>query len=319
MIPGLYIHIPFCSTKCIYCDFYSIKTSTHKNKDNLFDTFIQSIKKEIEIYKSQIKNNVFSTIYIGGGTPSILPIKHIDSLFSCIFNTFSFNSNLEFTIELNPESTTHEKLLLYKEWGINRISLGCQTFNDTILKAIGRYTSAKEIIEKYNLIRNLGFNNVSIDIIFALVNQTANQYKEDLKIAVSLKPEHISAYSLTLGRKILNSRIEKGIFELTNENDVLKEYLFTHKYLEENGLYFYEVSNFAQKGKESIHNINYWQQKDYLGLGPSACGTINYNRYSNARKLKSYFNLLSQNKLPIDFSETLDSQKIRDELIMLSL
>ncbi len=319
MIPGLYLHIPFCTKRCHYCDFYSLKTSLFDNEIEQFQRFTSALIKEIDYYKGRYPQNTFNSIFLGGGTPSLLPADIFDRLMNHLFNAFSFADGFEFTIECNPESLDRDKLMSYKDGGVNRISLGCQTFSDTILKQLGRNTNKCEIIDKYHLIREIGFNNVNLDFIFGLVNQSAEDYKEDLQLAVSLKPNHFSCYGLTLGPKILKNRIEEGILNLPDEDSVLEEYLFTLDYLKSQGYSQYEVSNFAQKDFECRHNLIYWQQQDYLGLGPSACGTINGIRYTNVSSLKQYYKLIDSGESPVDHEELLDSSTLRKERIMLTL
>ncbi len=319
MIPGLYIHIPFCTKRCHYCDFYSIKTSLFDNENEQFQRFTTALIKEIDYYKVRYPQNTFNTIFMGGGTPSLLPAPMFDTLMNHLFDAFSFADGFEFTIECNPESLDRNKLVSYKEWGVNRISLGCQTFSDSILKQLGRNTNKGEIVEKYHLIRQTGFSNVNLDFIFGLVNQNAEDYKEDLQLAVSLKPNHFSCYGLTLGPKILKNRIEEGILSLPDEDSLLEEYLFTLDYLESQGYSQYEVSNFAQNDFECRHNLIYWQQQDYLGLGPSACGTMNGIRYTNVSSLKQYYKLIDSGESGVDHQEALDSSTLRRERIMLTL
>ncbi len=289
------------------------------NQDDLLNRFIHALCSEIDMYQARQPDNIFSSLYIGGGTPSILSTKQMDKLVQHTFSAFQFQDDFEFSIEGNPESINEEKLICYKRLGVNRISLGCQTFNDDLLKLLGRNTTKKETIQKYQLIRNTGFDNINLDFIFGLINQRFQDYADDLTQAVALQPEHFSCYSLTINRQPLARKIDRGVFQLPDEETIHDEYLWNYDYLEKNGYYFYELSNFAQSGKECRHNLFYWRQKDYLGLGPSASGTINQFRYSNIHNLKQYFNKLADKQLPIGFSETLDQQKIRDETIMLSL
>jgi len=319
MISGLYIHIPFCTKRCHYCDFFSIKTSLFNHQDEQFDLFINALNAEIDLYKAKYSGNIFSTLYLGGGTPSLLSIKQLDKFFHKLLTSFQFKDQFEFTIEVNPESIDSHKLFCYKHWGVNRISLGCQTFSDSHLKLIGRNTTSQEIISKYNLIRRIGFNNVSFDFIFGLVNQSLSDYQNDIQLAVDMNPEHLSCYNLTLGGTLLTHKVDQGCFRLPDEELVRQEYLWGYDYLNSNGYKFYEVSNFAQQGKESQHNLGYWRQEDYLGLGPSACGTVNNERYNNVSSLKQYYHCIDKGSRPLGFSEILNDQKIRDERIMLAL
>ena len=318
-IPGLYIHIPFCVQRCHYCDFYSIRTSLFDKESDAYQLFIDSLHREIELYRHELQNNRFSSLYIGGGTPSILPPKLFSSLCDRLFQSFSFTDDLEFTVEANPESIDKDKLFSYKNWGVNRVSFGAQTFNNSILKAIGRLTTADEVITKFHLLRDTGFDNINLDLISGLVNQSYEDYTSDLDKATELAPDHLSCYSLIQGKAILQSRIENGSLILPQEETARQELILTHKHLTNHNYDHYEVSNYARPGKSCRHNLVYWTQKDYLGLGPSASGALFGTRYTNTASLKHYATLLRDNKKPISSTENLDPIKRRTELIMLSL
>ncbi len=317
MIYGLYIHIPFCKLRCYYCDFHSIKVDLYKDED-IFDKYINALIKEIDLYKRKYPNSVFHSLYIGGGTPSILPLYAIDKLLHHLFYSFSFRQGFEFTIEVNPESIDRKKLLCYKAYGVNRLSLGCQTFNDKLLKILGRITYKRDILDKYYLARGIGFDNINLDIIFGLVNQNYTDYANDLAELIRLSPDHISCYSLSINRR-LSRIIESRAYNIPDEELIRKEYLLTHEVLSASGIHYYEVSNFARQGKESIHNLNYWRQKDYFGLGISAVGTVNSLRRNNVSDLKKYLLMTNENRLPISSYEKLDYNTLWTEKIMLSL
>lgn len=317
-VDAIYIHIPFCKIRCSYCSFYSLRTSIFKNIDSIYSQFTQNLQKELLLYADQFKKNLFKTIFIGGGTPSILPRKWLQSIFETLFKNYQFSSNLEFTIEVNPESVSEDHLKLYKNYSVNRISMGCQTFHNPTLIAINRETSKKEIIQKYFLLRKYGFTNINLDFIFGLWNQPTKQYQKDLRIAVELDPEHISTYGLTLDRKDLKKKCDQKEIILPNEEEVIKNYLYTINFLEKNHYIFYEVSNFAKKGKKCRHNLIYWSQKNYLALGPSAVGTIQKRRYKNLN-LNSYIKNLKKGQYPIQNIENLTKKDQINEKIILSL
>ncbi len=319
MIHGIYIHIPFCTKRCHYCDFYSLKTTLFQNKNDQFELFINALIKEITYFSDLYKENIYSTIYLGGGTPSLLPTPLMITLFNQLYKSFRFKNNIEISIETNPESLDENKLQCYKDLGINRISLGCQTFNNDILKVLGRETTNEEIIKKYSLIRKKGFDNVNLDLMFGLINQSFDDYKKDLQQIIQLQPDHISSYSLIQGRKILDAKINQESNFLPGDDCVADEFIYTYDFLEKNAYQFYEISNYSHQGKECKHNLIYWSLEDYLGLGPSACGTINNTRYTNVYNLKQYIDLLSQNKSPVHTSETLHQETRNKENIMLSL
>ena len=270
---GVYVHIPFCKKKCDYCDFIS-----YCNKDNLIYDYVQAVKAEIQ--SQNIKPEI-TTIYIGGGTPSYIDSKYIIEILEKIKEK-NVSSNAEITIEVNPGTVTKEKLEDYIKSGINRISIGLQTTNDELLKQIGRIHSFTQFLETYKLAKKVGFKNINVDLILGLPNQRIKDLKESLEQIIKLKPKHISVYSLIVedGTPIAN-KIEKGEMQLPDEELERNMYWFVKNTLELNGFIHYEISNFAKKGYESKHNLNCWNQKEYIGIGASAHSYRDITRYSN--------------------------------------
>lgn len=311
---GIYIHIPFCKRKCYYCDFVS-----YDNKFEKIDSYIETVKKEIEdTSQTFTKDHIVTTVYFGGGTPSFLESKHIKTLLENIRVNFNISADAEITLEVNPGTITEEKLKTYQMCGINRLSIGLQTTNDILLKKIGRIHTYSEFLSTYNLARKLGFNNINVDLIFALPDEKLEDLENDLENIIELNPEHISTYSLI---------VEDGtkIKELIKENDndyilpseEIERQMYWHikNKLEENGYRHYEISNFARKGFESKHNLNCWKQKEYLGFGTAAHSFIDRVRYSNKKILSEYiFNFKSKN-----VEDKMDREEMAKEYMMLGL
>ena len=277
---GVYVHIPFCKKKCDYCDFIS-----YCNKDNLIEDYVQAVKAEIQT--QNIKPEI-TTIYIGGGTPSYIDSKYIIEILEKIKEK-NVSSNAEITIEVNPGTVTKEKLEDYIKSGINRISIGLQTTNDELLKQIGRIHNFTQFLETYKLAKKVGFKNINVDLMLGLPNQRIKDLKESLEQIIKLKPKHISVYSLIVedGTPIAN-KIEKGEMQLPDEELERNMYWFVKNTLELNGFIHYEISNFAKKGYESKHNLNCWNQKEYIGIGASAHSYRDITRYSNTENIEEY-------------------------------
>lgn len=308
---GLYIHIPFCVKKCKYCDFNS-----YKMVENEKNRFLADLKKEMSLYKNKEKK--ISSIFFGGGTPSILKNEDMKMIMEEIKNNFNIDEDAEISMECNPGTLNHDKLMFMKELGINRLSIGLQAVQEDLLSYIGRIHNYEEFEKNYIEARNAGFENINVDLMYNLPNQTFEDWKETLHKIVKLNPEHISAYSLILeeGTKLYDMYLNKE-FELGDEEEDIKMYEYTIDYLKSNGYNQYEISNYSKKGYECKHNILYWKCKNYIGLGPGASGYINNIRYNNECNLDIYHDKLSKNQKPIDFFETLTlKDKIEEKIIM---
>ena len=285
---GIYVHIPFCKRKCDYCDFISFS-----NKDSKIQEYIEAVKKEIELQK--IKSEI-TTIYVGGGTPSYIESKYIKEIIEEIKKK-NVSNDAEITIEINPGTVTLEKLRDYKESGINRLSIGLQTTQNELLKQIGRIHDFEQFIETYKMARKEGFKNINVDLMLGLPNQRIKDLKDSLEKVIELQPEHISVYSLIVeeGTPICN-KIEKGDLELPEEELERNMYWYVKNTLELNGYKHYEISNFARKGYESKHNLNCWNQKEYVGIGLAAHSYRDITRYSNTEQMGEYIrNVKNQN------------------------
>lgn len=296
---GIYIHIPFCAKKCYYCDFVSYPNMKEKQKE-----YVEALKKEIKSY--DLKNYNITTIYIGGGTPSYIESKYIVEVLEYIKSKLNANEtkfeNMEITIEVNPGTVTKEKLLDYKKVGINRLSIGLQSTNDRLLKQIGRIHKYQDFLQTYNLARNVGFTNINIDLMLGLPNQSIKDLKESIEKVISLQPEHISIYSLIVeeGTK-LYKQIETGELQLPEEELERKMYWYTKSKLELAGYKHYEISNYAKPKRESKHNSNCWEQKQYIGIGASAHSYLDNVRYCNVSNLKEYIS--NMENVEADFEE----------------
>ena len=303
---GIYIHIPFCIKKCEYCDFVS-----YCNKEKYVPQYINALKKEI-------KNNInkeykITTIYIGGGTPSSIEENYIADIIETIkLNMNDENlkefKNVEVTIEVNPGTVTEKKLETYKEIGINRLSIGLQETHDELLKSIGRIHTYEEFLKTYNLARKIGLNNINVDLMIALPNQTIQDIKENLEKIIKLNPEHISVYSLILeeGTPFYNKYNENKI-KLPDEKLERNMYWYVKNTLENNGYIHYEISNFSKKGFESKHNMNCWNQEEYFGFGVAAHSYNNKTRYSNTNSIEEY--IKGSNKIIHEKQTLEDMQK----------
>jgi oxygen-independent coproporphyrinogen III oxidase len=314
---GIYIHIPFCERKCIYCDFYSVENL------NLIDRFTESLLKEIEIFSIEadfFNDSIFDTIYFGGGTPSLLEPTQIEKILNKLSQSFKISSNPEITLETNPGTVDKRKLLEFKNLGVNRISFGVQSFFDDDLKFLGRIHTGEDAFKCVNDSFEVGFENVSIDLIFGLPGQTVEKWLENLKFAVSLNVPHISAYNLIVeGGTPLHELVSLGKVEIPEDEIQAQLYERTIDFLENAGYVHYEVSNYAFEGFECRHNLKYWQYENYIGFGPSAHSFWINKRWWNFANLNKYINALDLGKIPVANFEILDEEKMIEEFIYLGL
>jgi oxygen-independent coproporphyrinogen-3 oxidase len=313
---GLYLHFPFCKSKCPYCDFNSYQLK----EENQISSYISAFYQEITTYSKKLKKNKVKTIYLGGGTPTILSGVQIYNILEFCKSKFTIDKDAEITIEANPGTLDGKKLKLLIESGINRLSLGAQSFNNLFLKKLGRIHNTQDIIDSYYLARKEGFNNINIDIMFALPDQTTEDLQITLKKAISLKPDHLSLYNLTIkpGTEYYK-KYKKGKLKLPNEDEEFDMYNWAIKFLEESGFEHYEISNFARPYKRSMHNLIYWQNKPYLGIGAGAYSFIRGYRYMNFKDPARYVKEVMDDKLPIDNGEKLSLRKRMIETIILGL
>ena len=291
---GIYIHIPFCLKKCYYCDFISFP-----NKKEYEEEYFKKLKQEIESQKEVLEKSNVTTIYIGGGTPSIAKSKNIAEIIKLIKEIISNNSKelekIETTIEINPGTVTKEKLKEYYNIGINRISIGLQCTQDRLLKTIGRIHNYNEFLDAYLLARKIGFKNINIDLMIGLPGQDIEDIKDSIEKIIRLEPEHISVYSLIVEENTKMSKlIEDGILKLPDEEQERMEYNYVKNKLELAGYEHYEISNFAKKGYYSKHNFNCWKQKEYIGFGIATHSYYENIRFSNTENFSQYLNTSSE-------------------------
>jgi oxygen-independent coproporphyrinogen III oxidase len=312
---AIYIHIPFCDHKCIYCDFYSIITS-----DNV-DNFLTSLSKEIKFFAEKYSNGrEFSSIFFGGGTPSLMNADYIKTIIGKLNKYFNISSDAEITIETNPGTVDLKKLKEFRQSGINRISIGIQSFNEDELKFLTRIHDKETAIQTVYHAVDAGFENISIDLIFNLPGQTKERWKSNLHTAVSLPITHISAYSLILEQgTILNKMVLDGKVKIQDADYDAELYQITTEFMIKSGFKQYEVSNFSKPGYECIHNNTYWEHKEYLGFGTSAHSFMNGKRWWNFSSLKRYINEIEKNTQAVMNEEVLTDKQIHDEYIMLAL
>ena len=307
---GLYIHIPFCKKKCNYCDFVSFANSEEKIEEyiNCLICEIKEVAENVKFQFQQKKGDLVNvrSIYIGGGTPSYIDSKYIKQILNTIRNSYDFvmaglidkqEQFPEITIEINPGTVTEEKLKDYKYSGVNRISIGMQATQNRLLTQLGRIHYYQEFKTTYLLARKICFNNINIDFMIGLPNQTIENIKESLQKIKKLNPEHVSVYSLIVEENtILSKQIEEGTLKLPEENKEREMYWTVKNFLEENGYNHYEISNFAKPNRESRHNMDCWNQKEYFGFGVAAHSYVDNVRFSNITDLNSYIENYKHNE-----------------------
>lgn len=311
----LYVHVPFCRRKCTYCAFHSVVPRPGETT-----RYATLLKKEAEYWGRKLKRPTVTTVYLGGGTPSLLSLPELSTLVSAIRRNFALKPDLEFTMEANPDSIMDMSYLYAaREMGINRLSIGVQSLQDDLLMTLGRLHTAEQARGVINLARDCGFANISVDLIWGLPKQRLQTWMRELKEVVRLRPEHLSCYGLTLEPGTpLEKLSHKVDLELAPENDLAKMFLDGAQYLESHGYLQYEISNFARMGFESRHNRGYWEGKNYLGMGPSAVSTIRHSRWQNPADMAAYAKALDEGSLGSGH-EHLDEDTLLREMVMLRL
>lgn len=292
----IYIHIPFCVKKCDYCDFLSMRADESTKRE-----YVHALIREIELSREKMKDYQIDTVFIGGGTPSILDRKYIEDIMQALSENSLVSEDAEITIECNPGTVTEEKLVSYRNAGINRISFGLQSADNEELRSIGRIHSYAQFEESFRLARAAGFDNINIDIMSALPGQSIESYGRTLDKVLSMEPEHISAYSLIVEEDTpLNDRVqealEKGIDILPDEDTEREMYYLTERKLSKADYRRYEISNYSKTGYECRHNIGYWKRVEYLGFGLGAASMYQGMRYNNTYEMDKYIGLLSDGK-----------------------
>lgn len=324
---GLYLHIPFCHARCGYCDFV-----TFTGKEDKVDEYVEDLCREIGFYSEltttphphplpfergegiRVRATV-STVFFGGGTPSVLEPRHLEVIFKAIHQNFTLAPEAEITLEANPESITLEKARSWKHAGINRLSIGLQAYDNVLLHAMGRLHSVEQFETTYGEVRKAGFDNISFDLIYGFPNQTLPGWRETVSCALALKPEHLSLYSLVVEEHTpfaaagvqVNADLQADMYDAARA------------LLREVGYEQYEISNFAKPGRACRHNLIYWRQQDYLGLGVGAVGCVGDLRWTNQKTLSAYHDAIEAGRLPRASEETLDPRTRKFERLMLGL
>lgn len=315
---GIYIHIPFCKKKCSYCDFKSFENIN----ENIKKEYIEALIKEIQLTKNN-SNYIVSTIYIGGGTPSFIDEKYIKEILQAIYKKWEIKPEVEITIEINPGTINKSKLEAYRMMGINRLSIGLQSTNDYLLKKIGRIHNYQDFLDTYILARKTGFENINIDLMLALPEQTLENLMQSVRKIINLNPEHISIYSLILEENTeLFSKVQKGEEALVKDELEREMYWKSKEAFEEAGYIHYEISNYSKKGYESKHNKNCWSQKEYLGFGIAAHSYLEEKRFCNIDNLNKYIENIKKGNLEenrIIEEKNRTKENIAKEYMMLGL
>ena len=316
---GIYVHIPFCKQKCKYCDFVSFQCMEDKEEE-----YFNCLIEEIVDKSKELKNDKISidTIYIGGGTPSIVKTGYVQEIINTIFDNYKVEKNAEITIEVNPGTVDEEKMRKYYETGINRISIGLQSANDKLLNMLGRIHTYREFEKAYSYARKAGFKNINVDLMIGLPNQTMDDVKESLQRIIEKSPEHISVYSLIVEENTkMYDLIETGKLQLPDEELEREMYWKVKEILERNGYEHYEISNFSKPGYQSKHNSNCWKQHDYLGFGVAAHSYYDGMRYSNIDNLKQYIENMKNKEAVYNvvFHENQSKEDMMKEFMLLGL
>ena len=313
---GLYIHIPYCIHKCGYCDFNS-----HPIKQDEMDHYIDALVVEMKHYaKIYTNTNIIKTIFLGGGTPTTLNPFQLERILKECVNEFTIASNAEITIEANPATVGIELMKSIRTMGYNRISIGVQSFDKAELKLLDRAHGPKEIHSTVDGARKAGFDNLSLDLMFAVPNQSLSSWENNLNKALEKNPEHLSTYNLTIEQGTAFSKLQSnGKLIMPDDDHQLELYKKTIERLTKKGFHHYEISNFARRGKECKHNITYWENKNTLGLGAGASSYMNGTRFKNINLPAHYIRQVKEKKIAVEHSETLEPRQAMGETIMLGL
>ena len=313
---GLYIHIPYCIHKCGYCDFNS-----HPIKQDEMNHYIDALVAEMKHYAKTYSNtNIIRTIFLGGGTPTTLTVYQLERILKECVSEFTVASDAEITIEANPATIDIEQLKSIRQTGYNRISIGVQSFDKAELKLLDRAHGPEEIHSTVDRARKAGFDNLSLDLMFAVPNQSLSSWESNLNKALEKNPEHLSTYNLTIEQGTAFSKLQSnGKLIMPDDDHQLELYKRTIERLTKKGFHHYEISNFARRGKECKHNITYWENKNTLGLGAGASSYMNGTRFKNINLPAHYIRQVKDKKIAVEHSETLEPRQAMGETIMLGL
>ena len=316
----LYLHIPFCVRKCNYCDFFSASGTEEEQV-----AYVSAMVQEIQSYQELSREYEVQTIFLGGGTPSLLTPEQIEQIFNAIYHTFSVNENAEITMEMNPGTVDIEKLHAMKAAGVNRLSIGLQSAQNEELKMLGRIHTYEEFLETWKLTEQAGFKNRNIDLMSALPGQTMESYEDTLSKVLALEPEHISAYSLILEEGTVfydwyeKGKLDRGAWKLPSEEEEYAMGELTILRLAEAGMHRYEISNYAKSGKECRHNLGYWDRVEYLGIGAGSSSLIKGERFDHIRDRKAYIEKIRNGESILIDREILSVESQMEEFMYLGL
>ena len=316
----LYLHIPFCVRKCNYCDFFSANGTPKEQAD-----YVSAMIQEIQSYQELSGEYEVQTIFLGGGTPSLLTPEQIEQIFNAIYHIFSVNENAEITMEMNPGTVDIEKLHAMKAAGVNRLSIGLQSAQNEELKMLGRIHTYEEFLETWKLTEQAGFENRNIDLMSALPGQTIESYEDTLSKVLALEPEHISAYSLILEEGTVfydwyeKGKLDRGAWKLPSEEEEYAMGELTIQRLAEAGMHRYEISNYAKSGKECRHNLGYWDRVEYLGIGAGSSSLIKGERFDHIRDRKAYIEKIRNGESILIDREILSVESQMEEFMYLGL
>jgi len=311
---SVYVHIPFCIRKCNYCNFYSIRAQR-----GTIEKYVDAVVKEINLRKDLLLDRKIKTVYLGGGTPSLLNPHLLEKIIDTLYQISSFHKNVEITLEVNPETVKKEKFYEFKRIGINRISLGAQSFNDSSLELLGRLHNSEKIKDSFRTLRELNFENINIDIIMGIPLEDERDFLHTLEETVKLNPEHVSVYSLEYHEDtpLYLDAIEKKITPIPKELE-RKLYIKTLNFLNENGYVHYEISNYSKPGNESKHNLNYWLGNEYIGFGASSVSYFN-GVWTKNEEIYHFLEKINKGIIPIRRIEKLSEDKKKRMLFILNL
>lgn len=312
---GLYVHIPFCVRKCLYCDFLSFPASVGEQKE-----YCAALRKELKLWAEdeRVRGRDVDTVFFGGGTPSCLEENLFSPIIEAIRTYFPLTADAEITLECNPGTVDKEKFILYRRRGINRISIGMQSMSDTELQALGRIHRAEDFIRAFEEARACGFDNLNVDLMAAVPGQTLAAYRETLREVVRLNPEHISSYSLIVEEGTPFYEMYKASPPVDEETDRIM-YAQTGQILSEAGYQRYEISNYARSGRECRHNLKYWRRQEYVGAGLGAASFLREERLTNERDPSTYQACIEKNRLPVAEAEILSREDAMAEFMYLGL
>lgn len=311
---SLYVHIPFCRSKCNYCDFNSYDNMTHLAED-----YIRALHREMKVWRKELGERYITTVYIGGGTPTFLKNSLLQIVLDGL-NAFNITPKTEITVEANPNTIDKEKLVTLKEYGVNRLSMGLQTCDEELLRVLGRTHTFDDFKKSFVLARNLGFENINVDLIFGIPGQTLKSWENTLKKIMEYSPEHISAYSLMIEENTpLDLMIKKGKIRPIDDEIDRQMYRLGINMLINAGYEHYEISNFARQGKKCIHNLNYWKNREYVGFGAGAHSYYKNKRFSNTADPQRYIKRIAAGKSPVSYTEDITKPLEMAETMFLGL